>query len=146
MTFNGINKKIIQFFDITNNHSEVLKVFEEIIGQINANIEQSNLEVKKDQELLLESFQKIIVGQAENLRNELLTFSKEIRTTLSKFNDDVASKFTPSDETAKINDRIKSLDNDLHTRSENIRKQLIETLEENVQKFNSSIKESISLS
>ena len=144
ITVNGINRKIDKFFDISNNHSEVLKVFEEIIGQINANIDQANQEVKKDQELLLESFQKIIVGQAENLRNELLTFSKEIRTNLSKFNDDIASKFTPIDETLKLNERVKALDADLHSRSENIRSQLIETLEENVEKFDSSIKNSIS--
>ena len=144
MSVNSIKKELDKFFEISDNHSSVLKVFEEIIGQIHANIEQASLEVKKDQELLLESFQKIIVGQAENLRNELLTFSKEIRTNLSKFNEDTASKYTSIDETAKVNERIKSLDNDLHTRSENIRKQLIETLEENIQKFDSSIKNSIS--
>ena len=144
LTISGINRKIDKFFDISNNHAEVLKVFEEITGQINSNIDQANQMVKKDQELLLESFQKIIVGQAENLRNELLTFSKEIRTNLSKFNDDIASKFTPIDETKQLNEKIKTLDTELHARSDNIRTQLIETLDENVKKFDSSIKESIS--
>jgi myosin heavy subunit len=141
---NNISKQMTKFFDITDNHAEVLKVFEEISGQLRQNIDQISQETKKDQEILLGSFQKIILGQAENIRNELLTFSKEIRTNLSKFNDETASKFTSIEETVKINEKIKTLDADLRVRSEAIRKQLIDTLEENVQKFNTAIKESIS--
>ena len=144
MNLNTVRSQIDKFFDITDNHSQVLQAFEQITGQIHGTIERASLEVKKDQELLLESFQKIIVGQAENLRNELLTFSKEIRTNLSKFNELSDSQYTSKDETNKISEKIKSLDEELRSRSENIRKELITTVEESVQKFNTAIKESIS--
>ncbi|MFV2016079.1 MAG: hypothetical protein ACC656_11660, partial [Candidatus Heimdallarchaeota archaeon] len=110
--------QVSKIFDLIDNHANALKSFSGIFNQLKANIDNSVADLKKDQEILMSSIQKIIMGQIENIRNELLTFSKEIRTNLQKFSDENVSKFTSIKETEQLNEKLRQLENGIQQKSE----------------------------
>jgi chromosome segregation ATPase len=131
-------------FVVIDNHANALKSYGSIFNQLKSNIELSVEDLKKDQENLMSSIQKIIMGQIENIRNELLTFSKEIRTNLNKFESSQDTKFTTLHETKKLTEKVIQLEDQLRAKSEDMRKELSSYVEEAVKKFDSAIKQSIS--
>lgn len=131
-------------FDVIDNHAGALKSYGTIYNQLKSNIDIGVEDLKKDQENLMASMQKIINGQIENIRNELLTFSKEIRTNLNKFSDENVNKFTSIQETEKLSTKLNQLEADLSAKSNAMRKDMSESIKDSMKNFDAAIKQSIS--
>jgi hypothetical protein len=141
--FSNLHNQRKQFFSITQNHSEGILSLTDVLEDIRVNYLKNFGEIKDDQKNMMESFKKIIVGSSENLRNEVIVFSKEVQRQLSGFEKDSKTNFLLKTDGEAIDERVKTLDRDLRQKAETIRTDLVQSLDENVKKFDSAVKDSL---
>jgi hypothetical protein len=141
--YSDLNNQRKQFFSITQNHSEGILSLTDVLEDIRGNYLKNFGEIKDDQKNMMESFKKIIVGSSENLRNEVIVFSKEVQRQLSGFEKDSKTNFLLKTDGEAIDERVKTLDRDLRQKAETIRTDLVQSLDENVKKFDSAVKDSL---
>ncbi|MHA1989958.1 MAG: hypothetical protein ACW981_00345 [Candidatus Hodarchaeales archaeon] len=141
--FSDLLKQQKQFFSITQNHSEGILSLTDVLEDIRGNYLKNFGEIKDDQKNMMESFKKIIVGSSENLRNEVIVFSKEVQRQLSGFEKDSKTNFLLKTDGEAIDEKVKTLDRDLRQKAETIRTDLVQSLDENVRKFDSAVKDSL---
>lgn len=141
--FTEVDDQVSQIFDVIKGHAEALNSLNQTYVSVRKALDESMDDVKEEQNSLMNAYQKIVTGSTENLRNELIIISKEIRTILAQFQKEIEDSFSTKDDTSKIEDRVRTLDTDLREKSDQIRKQLVSSLDQSVQNFEGSIKEAI---
>ncbi|MHA2296281.1 MAG: hypothetical protein ACXAEU_17375 [Candidatus Hodarchaeales archaeon] len=137
----------------TSDHTRIdstTSQLDEFIGNIKQFIETlredtlaSFGEVKSDQKVLMQRFQRIVMGTAETLRNENVIIAKEVRGQLDTISKDFASNFYSIEAGNKLEDRTKNLGEELKDNSEKIRNQLVDNIDDAIKQFQEATKEAI---
>ena len=128
---------------LAKNHSDGLLTFSTVLDELRKGQQKGIEEIKNDQKTLMQSFQRIISGASENVRNEVKMFSKEVQRQLGGFSKENSLNFMAKADGDRVNDRLKTLDLDLRSKTEAIRSELVRSLEDSLKSFEGAMKTSL---
>ena len=141
--FTDVNEHFSKLFSIGENHSNVILNMTDLINGLRESYLKNFNELKDDQKNIMTSFQKIITGLGENIRNEVIILSKDVRNQLDTFAKDSSTLFMLKSDGDRIDDQQKTLDKELRLKTETIRQELIHSFDDSLKNFDSAIKDSI---
>lgn len=141
--FTEANAQVTKLISIGENHSTTILNVTDLMKELRESYLKNFEELKNDQRNIMTSFQKIITGLGENIRNEVIILSKDVRNQLDNFAKESSTLFMLKSDGDRIDDRQKNLDIELRSKSETIRHELVQTLDDSLKNFEAAIKDSI---
>ena len=84
LTLSAAEKKIKQHEELLKNQTKILVACTDLIQQIRTTYHDGLLQIKNDQQLLMQSFQKLLSGSMETIRSEVLLALRDFREKYPK--------------------------------------------------------------